>query len=109
MTASNLHLSPAAAPVADPETTPAEGVRAVIDWPALRVADHACCCAAQPAVVVIIPPVPGRSHPTDLLLCGHHYRTGHRALAAAGTSVFTVAGEPVPSAALWQVGAGPDR
>ncbi|HEY5354816.1 MAG TPA: hypothetical protein VIK57_20415 [Streptosporangiaceae bacterium] len=105
MTASDLHLSPAAPPVAGPETTPA----APIDWRALRFADRACCCAARPATVVIMSPAPGRSHPTDLLLCGHHYRASQMALAVAGTAVFTVAGDPVTSADLWKVGAGSNR
>jgi hypothetical protein len=109
MTASDLHLSPAAPPVADPETTPAAPVGAPIDWRALRFADRACCCAARPAIVVIMSPASGRSHPTDLLLCGHHYRASRMALAVAGTAVFTVAGDPVTSADLWKVGADSNR
>ena len=42
----------------------------------LAVADRSCCCAAGPAVTVIMPPAPGRLHPVDLLLCGHHYQAG---------------------------------
>jgi hypothetical protein len=114
MSAKELHLSSAAPPVAGPETagattelvTPA---RTPIDWRALRFADLACCCRARPAVVAIIPPAPGRSHPTDLLLCGHHYRAGQKALAAAGAAVFTVAGASVAAGDLWKVGADPAR
>jgi hypothetical protein len=47
------------------------------------VADRACCCPARPVVTVIMPPAPGRPHPVDLLLCGHHFRISQAALAAA--------------------------
>jgi hypothetical protein len=61
---------------------------AVIDWRALRTASRACCCPARPVVVAVMPPAPGRSHPTDLLLCAHHYRASRAALDAAGAAVF---------------------
>jgi len=66
-----------------------------IDWRAARRADHACCCTARPTVIAIMPPAPGRPHPTDLLLCGHHYRLSRRALAAAGATVLDLDGVPV--------------
>ncbi len=34
-----------------------------------------------------MPPVPGRPHPVDLWLCGHHYRCSAAALEAAGAMV----------------------
>ncbi|HTP17556.1 MAG TPA: hypothetical protein VMK13_17200 [Streptosporangiaceae bacterium] len=69
--------------------------RPVIDWRALSTADRSCCCPARPAVVAIMPPVPGRDHPTDLLLCGHHYQVSRSALAAAGAAVLDVGGRPI--------------
>ena len=58
--------------------------------PSLRhvVADRACCCPARPVVTVIMPPAPGRPHPVDLLLCGHHFRVSRAALTAAGAAVY---------------------
>jgi hypothetical protein len=58
----------------------------------LTVADRSCCCPARPAVTVIMPPVPGRPHPADLLLCGHHYQAGRAALHAVGATVYDEAG-----------------
>ena len=52
------------------------------------VADRACCCPARPVVTVIMPPAPGRPHPVDLLLCGHHFRVSRAALKAAGAAVY---------------------
>ena len=52
------------------------------------VADQACCCPARPVVTVIMPPAPGRPHPVELLLCGHHFRVSQAALAAAGAAVY---------------------
>ncbi len=66
-----------------------------IDWPAVRRADRACCCTARPTVIAVMPPAPGRPRPTDLLLCGHHYRLSRRALAAAGATVLDLDGAPV--------------
>jgi hypothetical protein len=42
-----------------------------------------------------MPPVPGRSHQTEILLCGHHYRASRQALAAAGASVVDMTGMPI--------------
>ncbi len=73
-----------------------------IDWRALSTAERACCCPAKPAVVVLIPATAGRDHPTDLLLCGHHYRVARAALAAASAMAFDrsgrLAGRAVPAA-----------
>jgi hypothetical protein len=63
-----------------------------IDWRVLSTAERACCCPAKPVVVVVVPPAEGRDHPTDLLLCGHHYRAARTALAAVGASVFDRSG-----------------
>ena len=57
-------------------------------------ADQACCCVARAVVRVVVPPTPGRSHETELLLCGHHYRVSRAALAAAHARV-----EELPGAA----------
>ena len=35
-----------------------------------------------------MPPAPGRPHPVDLWLCGHHQRASSQALAAAGARVY---------------------
>jgi hypothetical protein len=50
-------------------------------------ADRACCCSARAMVQVVMPPTPARPHRTELLLCGHHYRTSCQALAAAAAAV----------------------
>ena len=51
------------------------------------VPSQACCCSARPVVRVIMPSTATRTHPVDLWLCGHHYRTSLRALLAAGATV----------------------
>jgi hypothetical protein len=76
-----------------------------IDWRAVRTASRACCCPAKPVVVAVMPPAPGRDHPTDLLLCGHHYRASRLALVAAGATVFDVAGRTVMPSARVLLGA----
>ncbi len=53
----------------------------------LIVTDPACCCPAMPVVRVVLPPTPVRPHPTDLLLCGHHYRVSRQRLAALDATV----------------------
>jgi hypothetical protein len=66
-----------------------------------RREDRACCCPAQPVVRVIMPPTAHRQHPVDLLLCGHHYRVSHRALAVAGARIDDLPGKAgAASAAL---------
>ena len=70
-----------------------------IDWRALSTAERACCCPAKPVVVVVVPPTAGRDHPTDLLLCGHHYRAARAVLAAAHALAFDRAGRLVSQAA----------
>lgn len=51
------------------------------------VPSRACCCPGRPVVKVIMPPAPGRPHPVDLWLCGHHYRASFVALQLAGATV----------------------
>lgn len=62
---------------------------------AFWTAERACCCPARPVVVAVLPPRPGRDHPTDLLLCGHHYRASRDALRAAGATVMGEGSLPV--------------
>jgi hypothetical protein len=58
----------------------------------LTLADRACCCPARPVVTVVISAGRGHSRPTDLLLCGHHYRASLTALHAVGADVYDEAG-----------------
>ncbi len=62
----------------------------------LAAASRACCCPARPVVVAVLPPAEGRPHPTDLLLCGHHYRACADALQAAGAAVADSRPHPEP-------------
>jgi hypothetical protein len=39
-----------------------------------------------------MPATAARPHPTDLLLCGHHYRVSRHALAEAGATVTVLPG-----------------
>jgi len=52
----------------------------------------ACCCPANPVVQLIMPATTARPHPTELLLCGHHYRVSRQALAAASATVTELSG-----------------
>ncbi len=52
----------------------------------------ACCCPANPVVRVVMPATAARPYPTELLLCGHHYRVSSLALAAAGATVSELVG-----------------
>jgi len=61
--------------------------------------DSACCCPAYPVVRVVMPVTPQRPHPTDLLLCGHHYRVSRKALADAGAAVYRLPGTAGDAAA----------
>jgi hypothetical protein len=54
----------------------------------LQLADRGCCCLAKPVVVVVLPPVTRRTHPVDLLLCGHHYHVSKGALATANAKIY---------------------
>jgi hypothetical protein len=65
----------------------------------LAGAGRACCCPASPVVTVVMPSAPGRPHPVDLLLCGHHYRVCRAALMAADAAVYDELGAPVRTGA----------
>lgn len=54
----------------------------------LHTSNPACCCCAQPVVRVVMPVTDSEREPTELLLCGHHFRVSRAALAAAGAVVF---------------------
>jgi hypothetical protein len=43
-------------------------------------------------VTVILPPSPGRPLPSDLRLCGHHYRASSATLRAAGATIYDAKG-----------------
>jgi hypothetical protein len=100
MTVNSLHPSAIgraatqARPPAGQADSPPPGIGS-IDWRAARRASRACCCPARPAVLAVIPPAAGRPDPTDLLLCGHHYRASRRALASAGVMVLDMNGSLV--------------
>jgi len=85
-----------------PETVPARATASPgIDWRAARQAERACCCAAKPAVMAVMPANDRRPGPTELLLCGHHYRASKSALAAAGATVLYMNGSRVADSADW--------
>ena len=73
-------------------TDPAGGTVPASSWQAFRAAGRACCCSARPTVMAVMPPTPGREHYTELLFCGHHYRTSRSALAMAGAAIFDTEG-----------------
>jgi hypothetical protein len=110
MTARSLYSSGT-----DPETALPEVLHAgggcqppgahAIDWRSARLAGRACCCSAKPAVIAVMPATASRPHPTDLLLCGHHYRASRRALDLAGARVLDLGGRPV-TGELWPARAG---
>jgi hypothetical protein len=60
--------------------------------PLPAVIGPACCCPAPPAVRVVLPPTHTRPHPTDLLLCGHHYRVSRQRLAALAATAEKLPG-----------------
>ena len=73
----------------------AQGEPAARHRPDLRYADRACCCPAPPAVIVVVPASADRPLPTELLLCGHHYRLAQEALAERGDTVLDLDGFPL--------------
>lgn len=74
---------------------PQQPERENLSWPVPRYSRRACCCSARPTVVAMIPPANGRREPTDLLLCGHHYRASKAALEAAGATLLDLRGYPL--------------
>ncbi len=66
------------------------------------VTGPACCCPAMPVVRVVLPPTQTRPHPTDLLLCGHHYRVSRQRLAALNATVQKLPGISGDGVALFE-------
>ena len=62
------------------------------DFEPLPTLRPACCCCAKPVVKVVMPVTDPECDPTDLLLCGHHFRASVAALVAAGAVVFDASG-----------------
>jgi hypothetical protein len=86
----------------DPPTGRAANPRVDVDWRAVGLANRACCCSSRLAVIVVMPPSPARPHPTELLLCGHHYRRSRSTLVATGATVLDPSGRPVsPQREIW--------
>jgi hypothetical protein len=52
----------------------------------------ACCCPALAQLQVVMPPTASRPRPTELLMCGHHYRVHRDRLLGAGAAVYDVEG-----------------
>ena len=73
-----------------------ERATGVIDWPAVRRANRSCCCIARPSVVVVLQPTHDRPHPTELLLCGHHFARSRSTLLASRALAFSLDGEHLP-------------
>ena len=74
----------------DPSSERATGV---IDWPAVRRANRSCCCVARPSVVIVLQPTQDRPHPTEVLLCGHHFEHSRSSLLASRALAFSLDGE----------------
>lgn len=55
------------------------------------------CCASRPAFRVVVPPSACRPHPSELLLCGHHYRVSRESLARIGAAAYDALGRLVAS------------
>jgi hypothetical protein len=70
--------------------------------PDQSVIGPACCCPAMPVVRVVVPPTAARPHPTDLLLCGHHYRVSRQKLAVLNATVQKLPGIPGDAVALFE-------
>ena len=70
-----------------------ERATGVIDWPAVRQANRSCCCIAPPSVVVVLQPTHDRPHPTEVLLCGHHFDHSRSTLQVSGALAFSLDGE----------------
>ncbi len=66
-----------------------------IDWQIVRQAGRSCCCSAGPAVIAIMPASAGRQHPTELLLCMHHYRASREALVASQAMMVSLSGDRI--------------
>jgi hypothetical protein len=105
MSAKFLHPSDTAPETAQAEVLHSDGGTQppgahAIDWRSARLAGRACCCSAKPTIIAVMPPAASRPHPTDLLLCGHHYRASRHALDLAGATVLDLDGQPA-AGDLW--------
>jgi hypothetical protein len=87
------------APAAPAEQPAQEPEPVAVFTPAARHSYRACCCAALPAVIAVLPPSAGRPAPTDLLLCGHHYRASLTALTARKATMLDIGGHPLAGGA----------
>ena len=81
-----------------------ERATGVIDWPAVRRASQSCCCIAWPSVVVVLQPTNDRPHPTEVLLCRHHFERSRPTLLASRALAFSLDGEHLPITAPWSAG-----
>ena len=80
-----------------PSADRAQGTAGLFDatarrGPAASLSGEACCCVARAVVRVVLPPTAARPHETELLLCGHHFRVSHVALADAHATVSELPG-----------------
>ena len=73
-----------------------ERATGVIDWPAVRQANRSCCCIARPSIVIVLQPTQDRPHPTEVLLCGHHFDHSRSTLLASRALAFSLEGEHLP-------------
>jgi hypothetical protein len=110
MSAKSLHPSNTASETAQTEVLHSDGGTQppgahAIDWRSARLAGRACCCSAKPRVIAVMSPNASRPHPSDLLLCGHHYRASRSALDLAGATVLDLDGRRV-AGDLWSAGSG---
>jgi hypothetical protein len=60
---------------------------------------RACCCPGRPLVRVIMPASSAGTRPTDLLLCGHHYRVNQAAITAAHATAELLPGRSADASA----------
>jgi hypothetical protein len=81
-----------------------ERATGVIDWPAVRHANRSCCCIARPSVVIVLQPTQDRPHPTEVLLCGHHFDHSRSTLLARRALAFSLDGEHLPITAARPAG-----
>lgn len=91
MTASNLTRRAGRDPVPG-----SERATSVIDWAAVRQAARSCCCVARPSVVIVLQPTHDRPHPTEVLLCRHHFERSRPTLLASRALAFSLDGSTCP-------------
>jgi hypothetical protein len=96
----SYHLRARRKSPAEPVEQPApESEPVAVFTPAARHSHRSCCCAALPAVIAVLPPSAGRPSPTELLLCGHHYRASVGVLAAREATILDIGGHPLTAGA----------